>query len=385
MKRAKNLFPEIISFPNLLRAFERAQAGKRRHGVVTRFRMNLEKELLLMQRELASGTYVFGDYLAFSIVDPKPRLISAAPFRDRVLHHAFCNLVGPVLERGMIFDSYANREGKGTHQAILRYQHFSRRYAYALKADVRKFFPSIDHEILKGLLARKIGCRDTLHWLGRIIDHSNPQEPMQVYFPGDDLFTPFQRRRGLPIGNLCSQLFANFYLDGLDHFVKEKLRCPAYVRYVDDFVLLDQDQDKLRHWHEQIERYLFSLRLQLHAQKTQTLPVSQGHSFLGHRIFPGVRLLRSANLRRFRKRNRQQLALLDRGMLDEAGYAQRLTSWVAHASFSHTALLQEKIFSEIEARGVCLKQARSVSGRLLARHRTDASCRPPQPQQPPQS
>ena len=384
MKRAKNLFPKIVAFSNLVKAFHQAQKGKRYRREVARFRLDLEKELVAMQEALLDGSYALGDYRTFHIRDPKPRLISAAPFRDRILHHAICNVIGPVLERGMIFDTYANRKEKGTNKAILRYQHFARRYDYALKADIQKFFPSIDHAVLKDRLARKIGCPPTLAWIYRIIDHSNPQEPVLSYFPGDDLFTVADRRRGLPIGNLCSQLFANYYLDGLDHFVKETLRCPAYVRYVDDFVLLDDSSARLQAWQAEIGYFLQAYRLNLHGQKTQVLPVAAGHSFLGHRVFPAYRTLRSQNVRRFRRRNRQQLWRLRNGHLTLPEYHQSLTSWAAHASFSHTETLQNRIFADIEQQGVCVFPARVVSGRLQARQRTDAARREPQPQQPPQ-
>ncbi|MBV8611148.1 MAG: group II intron reverse transcriptase domain-containing protein [Singulisphaera sp.] len=149
----------------------------------------------------------------------KARQISAAPFRDRVVHHALTGVLEPIFERSFVFDSYACRKGKGTHAAVDRCQGFARRYRYVLKADVRKFFPSIDHAILKGLVARKVKDPHVLWLVDRIIDHGNPQDPVLMWFPGDDLLTHTERRRRLPLGNQTSRFFANVYLDPLDHFV----------------------------------------------------------------------------------------------------------------------------------------------------------------------
>jgi len=157
-------------------------------------------------------------------------MISAAPFRDRVVHHALMNVVQPVLERCLIHDTYANRIGKGTHKAIHQYQHFLRQYKYVLKCDIKKYFPSIDHEILKNLFRRFIADQDTLWLMDAVVDHSNAQIEVLDYLEGDDLFTPLERRKGLPIGNLTSQIFANIFLNPFDHFVKEVLHCRAYLR-----------------------------------------------------------------------------------------------------------------------------------------------------------
>ena len=182
-----------------------------------------------LERELTTGRYRPGRYTTIELFDPKHRIVSAAPFRDRVVHHAFCAVCEPVFERGFIFDSYANRKGKGTHRAVARYETFRDQYRYVLRCDIRRYFPAIDHDLLKRDLRRRLTCHRTLALADRIIDGSNPQEPVNCYYPGDDLFTPYGRRRGLPIGNLTSQFFANVYLDGLDHFCKEVLRAKGYL------------------------------------------------------------------------------------------------------------------------------------------------------------
>lgn len=237
MKRYNNLWPEIITFENLLLAARQAQKGKRFRDNVLAFNYNLERELAQLQHELTSKTYQPGTYRTFRVMEPKPRMISAAPYRDRVVHHALCNIIVPPFERTFISTSYANRVGFGTHRALKRFTHLARTHRYILQCDLKKYFPSIDHEILKRLIRRKLKCEDTLWLIDKIIDNSNEQEIVLDHFPGDDLITPLNRRRGLPIGNLTSQFFANIYLNGFDHFVEEHLKIRQYVRYVDDFAL----------------------------------------------------------------------------------------------------------------------------------------------------
>ena len=224
MKRHGNLWPQLISFQHLLRASQKAKRGKRFRPSVANFEFRLEPELWRLQDELANKTYRPGNYRSFYIYEPKKRLISAAPYRERIVHHALTGILEPIFEPTFIHDSYACRQGRGTHAGVDRCQQFARQFRYVLKTDIRKFFPSLDHEILKKLIARKIKDLGVLWLAGLIIDDSNLQEPMQDWFPGDDLFTPAERRRGIPIGNQTSQFFANVYLNPLDHFVKEQLR-----------------------------------------------------------------------------------------------------------------------------------------------------------------
>ena len=191
-----------------------------------------------LQQELAARDYHVGDYRQFTLYERKPRLISAAQFRDQVVHHALMNVIEAPLDRCFIFGSYACRKGKGVHAAVGRYQGWARRYPYALKLDVRRYFPSIDHVLLKQKLRRRIADARILELLDLIIDSAPATVDDSVYFIGDDLLTPLERHRGLPIGNLTSQFLANLYLDDLDHQIKEVLRVPAYLRYVDDLFLL---------------------------------------------------------------------------------------------------------------------------------------------------
>ncbi|UCE08222.1 MAG: RNA-dependent DNA polymerase, partial [bacterium] len=241
MKTYKHLFEKIISFENLLVAAQQAGQGKGKKKNVMRFNFVREDNLVQIQQELINKTYQPGAYHAFRIFDPKPRLISAADFRDRVVHHALCNIIEPIFNKGFIFDCYANRKGKGTHAGIRRAQAFLRGNRFVLKCDIKKYFPSIDHEILKQEIRRKIADPETLWLIDTIIDGSNEQEFVYDFFPGDDLFTSQERRKGLPLGNLTSQFFANLFLSRFDHFVKERLKVKYYARYVDDLVYADND------------------------------------------------------------------------------------------------------------------------------------------------
>ena len=343
MKRSNHLFPEICSFENLLKVSRRARLGKRHQSNVARFEFKLENELVSLQQELVMKTYQPGPYREFTIKEPKQRMISAAPYRDRVVHHALCQVIEPIFEKMFIFDSFANRKNKGTHKAILRFQEFSREYKYVLKCDIKRYFPSIDLNILKTLIRRKIKCRDTLWLIDLILDNSNPQESVLEYFAGDDLLTPIMSRKGLPMGNLTSQFFANIYLNGLDHYVKQQLRREGYVRYVDDFVIFGNDKERLWADFGSIGNYLESLRLKMHPHKSMVYPVEKGVIFLGHKVFPYFRFLRKENVVRFRRRLKRMKAKYFQGKLSSEAVRASVGGWVAHASFSSTYRLRENI------------------------------------------
>ena len=343
-RRADGLFPGIASFTALEAAAQRAARGKRRKPGVAAFLARLEREVLRLERELLAGTWRPGRYVEIAVRDPKPRTVSAAPFRDRVVHHALCAVLEPLFELGFVFDSYANRRGKGTHRAVARYERFRSRFAAVLRCDVYRYFPAIDHEILKADVRRRIRCDRTLRLVDAIIDGSNPQEPVNRYYPGDDLFTPFERRRGLPIGNLTSQLFANVYLDGLDHFVKEVLRAKGYLRYVDDFALFHDDPAMLAGWRERIEGYLVRRRLSLHPRKTDILPTAEPAAFLGYVLLPdGRRRLPEDNVRRFRNRLRSMRDRVRAGTVTPEEVRPRVASWVAHARHANTRRLRRAL------------------------------------------
>ncbi|MEM9948283.1 MAG: RNA-directed DNA polymerase [Cyanobacteria bacterium P01_D01_bin.36] len=344
MKRYGNLWPQIIEFENLLLAAQRAQKGKRFRGNVLAFNHAIERELFRLQHELQSGTYRPGGYRTFEIKDPKSRLISAAPYRDRVIHHALCNVVMPLLEPTLIEQTYANRAGYGTHKALKQFTHWTRQYRYCLQGDIRKYFPSIDHAILKTQLRRKIKCPRTLWLIDTVIDASNEQIPIIEYFPGDTLLTPIQRPKGLPIGNLTSQSFANLYLSSFDHFVKEQLKLRHYLRYVDDFAAFSDDRQQLIEAKAAMEEYLATLRLKMHPVKSQLFETRHGANFVGFRILPDRIRVRNDNLRRARKRMKNLQRLYAAGDITLDELVQRIRSWEAHLLHGNTYRLRRKLF-----------------------------------------
>jgi len=344
MKRHGSLWPELVDFRNLLQAAHKAARRKRHSANVAQFGFDLENQLLRLHDELISNTYQPGAYRTFEIYEPKRRMISAAPFRDRVVHHALCNVLEPIFERTFVFDSYACRKGKGTHAAVDRFQHYARRYRYVLKCDLRKFFPSIDHEILKHVIARKIKDRDVLGLVDRIIDASNTQEPVDSWFPGDDLVTASERRRGLPLGNQTSQFFANVLLNPFDHLVTAQQEVRGYVRYVDDFAIFGDDKRSLSAIRERCREDLARHRLRLHPHKSVISRTADGVRFLGFRVFPTYRLLPRENLIRLRRRLRRMQEGFANGDLRLATIRQRLVSWLGHAQHADTTRLQKDLF-----------------------------------------
>lgn len=352
-RRERGLFEQIANFQALIAAARRAALGKRRKPGAAAFLADMETECLRLERTLQDGSYRPGRYVKIELFDPKHRIVSAAPFRDRVVHHALCEVVAPIFERGFIAHSFANRIGKGAHRAVEAYERYRDRRAHVLRCDIFRYFPAIDHAVLKRDLRRRIACAPTLDLLDRIIDASNPQEPVELHFPGDDLFAPFTRRRGLPIGNLTSQFFANLYLDPLDHFCTEVLRAP-YVRYVDDFALFHDDPSILANWKCQLARFLEGRRLKLHSRKTQILPTCQPAEFLGYVLLPnGVRRLPEANVARFRGRLRSMQDKLRAGTLTLDEARPRIQAWEAHAAFAHTRKLRNAVLGEKRPGGRC--------------------------------
>jgi retron-type reverse transcriptase len=346
-RRHDGLFARIASFRALRRAARKALRSKRRKPGAAAFAANLERELLKLERELQSARYRPGRYVEIELFDPKHRIVSAAPFRDRVVHHALMAVTGPIFESGFIAHSFANRIGKGTHRAIEVYERYRDRHAFVLRCDVYRFFPAIDHELLKAGFRRRIACAPTLALMDRIVDGANAQEPVNLHFPGDDLFTPYERRRGLPIGNLTSQWFANIFLDPLDHFCTEVLRAP-YLRYVDDFALFADDVATLEQWRRRIDAFLAGRRLKLHPRKTVILPTGAPSTFLGFELAPGGhRRLPEEGLARARRRLRSIADQLKAGSMETEEALARIEAWRAHADFAQAAHIQRALLEPL--------------------------------------
>jgi RNA-directed DNA polymerase len=349
VKTYRDLYPQVCSFDNLYLGYLAARKGKRGKEPVASFEHRFEEKLLRLQEELESKTYKPGRYHNFYIHRPKRRKISAAPFRDRVMHHALCRVIEPIFERRFIHDSYACRIGKGTHRALDRCTEFARQKRYVLKCDIVQFFPSIDHQILRGLLARHIADEDALWLIDRILESGAgllADEYEMHWFPGDDLLARL-RPRGLPIGNLTSQFWANVYLNQLDHFVKRELGCRHYIRYVDDFLLFGDDKGELHHWRHQIMGFLVSMRLRLHEQQSVVFPVTTGIPFLGMRVYPTHRRLKKANALGFRRHLKELVERYCTGQIDFERLQASVQGWVNHARYADTWALRRSFFSTL--------------------------------------
>jgi retron-type reverse transcriptase len=361
MKRIGNLWNEIISYNNLFAAAKAAAAGKRHRADVARFGLDLENEIVRLRNELNGDAYQPGPYRCFEVREPKRRLISAAPFRDRVVHHALTRVMEPIFERRFTSNSYACRKGRGTHRALEAARKGCATYRCVLKCDVRKYFPSIDHAILEDLLGGVLKCPRSLELAGKIIDGSNAQEPVAFYFPGDDLFTPHERRKGLPLGNQTSQFFANVYLNPLDHFVTRCLRPGLYVRYVDDFLLFGNSRQELAGMRISVEKFLEGFRLKIHARKSRVYRTGDGVTFLGWRIFPDRMRLVRQNVVRFRRRLRWMQDQYAAGLIDWDEMDPRVRAWIAHAAHGDTWRLRTQIFGQCAfRRGSAAGTARRV-------------------------
>jgi retron-type reverse transcriptase len=348
LKSYKNIYPQIWAYKNLYESWRRAARGKRKAPEVAGFEYYLTDNLLQLEAELKMQTYRPGPYRHFYITYPKPRRISAAPFRDRVVHHALVRQIEPIFEVRFSRDSYACRVGKGTHAALARCQQFARRYRYVLQCDIVQFFPAVDQVILRDILFSRIVDEQT-RWLIEQIMSSGAgvlqEEYDMVYFPGDDLLAA-TRPRGLPIGNLTSQFWANCYLNELDQFVKRQLHCPAYQRYVDDFLLFSDNKRTLWAWKRAIMEFLPRLRLTLHEDSSTVYPVSNGIPFLGFVTYPTYRLLKRRNGIAFARRFRRQLQQLSAGALDYADVAASVQGWLAHAAHGDTYGLRRALVAE---------------------------------------
>jgi hypothetical protein len=303
---------QIADAENLRLAFWKAAKGKRGKADCRAFGERLDDNLEALAAELREGTASVGNYHYFKVHDPKERLICAAEFRERVLHHGLMNICEPILERAAVFDSYACRKGKGRLAAVERAGDYARQYGWFLKMDVRKYFDSIDHSTLLSGLARKFKDRDLLALFQRILASYETA-------PG----------RGLPIGNLTSQHFANFYLGALDRFAKEALKRPAYVRYMDDFVVWGASGCELREVRDRVRSFLSGeLKLEL-KDSTAINRTSFGMDFLGYRLFPGrCRLARRSKVRFARKFRRCERTYLC-GQWSELHLQQRMQALLA--------------------------------------------------------
>jgi len=265
------------------------------------------------------------------------------------VHHALCNIIEPIFERKFIFDTYANRVKKGTHRALDRCTDYLRRFAYVLPIDIRQYFPSIDHAILFQTLSQTITDARVLELCVKIIRSGEgvlTDEYDMVFFPNDDLLAKL-RPRGLPIGNLTSQFWANIYLNGLDHFVKRQLKCKGYIRYVDDILLFADDKTLLHTWREEVIRFTASLRLSIHENSAQPRPCHTGVPFLGFQVFCDHRRLKRRKVVYARRRLRQKLRLYQCGKISLTQMQGSILGWINHARYGDTWGLRQAVLKDM--------------------------------------
>lgn len=304
MKRAKSLFNQIISYENVRLAWLKARRHKTSKNVVKNFSKNVNKNLLIVQKNLKSKPAILSSYSQFTIYEPKERLISVVPFIDRVMHHAIMNVLEPVFEKQFIYHTYACRKGKGSHKAIKYAFSKAKNCEFFLKLDVKKYFDNIDHQILKQKLSRIIKDKECLYLLFDIIDS-------------------FSTEKGLPIGNLTSQFFANLYLSELDHFVLEKLKPSGYCRYMDDFLLFCNSKTELLKMYSKIESFCYE-KLLLNLKPFIFGKCKDGIAFLGYKITcKDVDLLQKS-----KKRKKQKLKSInyefENNLISKSKYVERV-------------------------------------------------------------
>jgi len=334
---------------NLKLAFRKARKRKSNKPSVKKFEENLEEQLNTLKQELETFTYKPVPLKRFVIRDPKTRTIYASAFRDRVLHHAIINIIGSLFERCFIYDSYASRVNKGAHAAIERFDRFTRKVSkngklvrqahspnsiagYVLKADIRHYFETVDHEALIKIIERKIRDGDVV-WLIRQILGNYDCKVLG---------------KGMPLGNYTSQFFANVYLNELDYFIKHELKVKYYIRYVDDFVIFHRDKSQLKTYKSKINDYLkINLKIELHKDKSRVMPLRGGVAFLGYRIFYHYKLLGLRNKRKFERTFGKKLNLYEKGLLSYEALVASLQGWRGHAIHANTYKLQRGILENI--------------------------------------
>lgn len=340
------MFNQITHWDNLLLASRKAAKGKRGKRPAAQFEYEAADHLITLQRELLDGSYRPGPYTHFTIHEPKRRKISAAQFRDRVVHHALCNAIEPIFDARFIPHSYANRVGKGTHAALDTQQSFARCYRYCLRLDIVKHFPSLDHVVLRGEIAKVIHDEATLGLVDVILTSGKDilrDEYEMVYFSGDDLFA-VNRDRGLPIGNLTSQFWSNVYMNALDQYVTRDLNCQAYCRYVDDLAIFSNSKRELWRWRDAIIARLARLRLTCHASEAQVTPCTNGIPWLGFVVYPDHRKLKRRNAVNFTRRFERNIDLFGRGEITFAELDASVKGWVNFVRYGDTWGLRGHIF-----------------------------------------
>ena len=360
--------PPVFSYQSLYRAYEDCRKNKRSSTEAIRFEMNAEENIYHLSKRLSDRSYRPSSYSCFISHNPKLREIFAAPFQDRIVHHLLVRYLEKIWEPIFVFDNYASRPGKGIHSAVKRLQRFCRqatmggkKTAFFLQLDIRNFFMTIDKKRLFAMVATRCPSQD-MCWLAHTLIFNDPTENCRLESPEALLAAvPMHKSlffsgpgRGLPIGNLTSQFFANVYLNGLDQFIKHELKCRHYLRYVDDFVLVHRESHQLESWMSAIGNYLETvLGISLHSRRILR-PVTNGIDFLGYIVRPRYLLVRNRVVNNLKSRlnryeselisatNRYQMVLFNLEILEKL--FATLNAYFAHFTHAHCYRLQESIF-----------------------------------------
>ena len=339
MKTYNNLWENLCSFENIELAFKKARKRKTKKAYVAKFEKNLNENLLKLRNELISLTYKPRSLKTFILRDPKTRKISKSHFRDRIVHHTLCNIIEPIFDKTFIYDSYANRKSKGALKAIYRFDNFKIRATnnlksncYVFKADIKHYFDAVDHKILLDIIKRKIKDEKVIWLIQLILSNFN----IKV------------KDKGMPLGNLTSQFFANIYLNELDQFVKHELKAKYYIRYVDDFIILNREKRLLEYYKDKISNFLKQgLLLELHPGKCKIILLKRGVNFLGFREFYYHKLLRKSNIRKMRNKLKECKQLYSSNKVSYDKIYNSLQSWLAYARYANTYKLRKSFANRL--------------------------------------
>jgi len=325
MKRQNNIIEKIILLDNLYLAWYKAKKSKINKPYVIEFENNLQENLQNIQNQILTGDVIVGDYGFFYVYEPKKRKISAAKFSERVLHHSIMNICHPFFEKNLIYHTYATRKNKGTYAALDKAKVGVKKYKYYAKLDIRKYFDSIDHSILKQKL------------------RSVFKDPVLIKI-FDKIINSYQVEinKGLPIGNLTSQYFANHFLSSADHFLIEKIRIPLYIRYMDDMLLFDNDLNRLKYKVKQFTGYIKE-NLLLNFKTVNINKTSLGVPFLGYKLFPYTVKLNKKSKKRFKKKIRIYNNLLKKGKWSEKDYQRHITPLIAFTEYADALNFRKNI------------------------------------------
>jgi hypothetical protein len=343
MKTYNNLYEKICSMNNLANSWRRARKKKTKKIYVVEFEKDTRGNLLRLKEELLNQTYNPEPMKTFILRDPKTRKISKSAFRDRIVHHSVVGAIEPIFERIFIYDCCANRIRKGNLFALKRLKYFINKisengdclrnrfndknfiFGYCLKADIKHYFQEVNRNILLNIIRKKISCEKTINLIKLILNN-------------------FEGEKGMPLGNLTSQFFANVYLNELDYFVKHKLRAKCYIRYVDDFILLHKSKHQLEIWKEEIRKFLKQeLNLELHPDKSQIVPLSRGLDFVGFRNFYHFKLLRKRNTDKIKRK----IDLFNKRELSHEKLFDSFQGWNAYSKWSNNYYLNKELTNKI--------------------------------------